>query len=148
MKKIITLYLFSFILPGVKTNAQTTIPPRTVVEQPTVAVNIFRITDAVLSIDSSVHVTSGAGAIKNYFKAVINSFGKATIQYQWVVTNLTSYGTSPGSNSYTVKGTLETNGTGTDVIFAERDHVSHNGNKKFILQIISPTQINSNQIEY
>ena len=144
-KQCIFLILFFFSL---QIKAQNNIPAKTAIASPYLAVNIFKVTDVVLSIDSSVHETSGAGAIKDYFKVVINSIGKGTIQYQWVAANLTGYGNNPGSNSYTVKGTIETSSTGRDVIFAERDHVTHNGNKKFILQIISPTQINSNQIEY
>lgn len=45
MEKIIIFSLFSFILPVVKTNAPITLPPRTVAEQPNVAVKVFKITD-------------------------------------------------------------------------------------------------------
>lgn len=149
MKKIIFFSLFSFILSVVKTNAQTTIPPRTVVEQPTVAGKVFfKITDVQLSIDSSVLVSTGAGGTKNYFKATISSIGSGTIQYKWV---LMVPGNCAGNQPIppsVVTGSLQLNGAGTDLLFTERMHVSSNPQRKLLLVITSPTTVQSNQITF
>ena len=128
---------------------QANIPPRTVVvQQPNVSANIFKISSVTLFIDSSVHVTSGAGATKNYFKATISSIGTGTIQYRWV---LIVYGSGPGNQPIppnVVQGSLQLNGTGTDLIFTERDHVTHNPQRKLMLEITSPNSVQSNQITF
>jgi hypothetical protein len=144
-KKYIFLLLVFFSL---QIKAQNNIPAKTVIVPQNAAVNIFKVIDVVLSIDSAVHVTNGAGATKNYFKATINSIGKGTIQYQWVLVNSAYNPNSPNTNSSIVQGTLQLNGSGNDVLFAERDHVTHNANKKLTLQIISTIQIDSNTITF
>ena len=128
---------------------QANVPARTVVvQQPNVSAHIFKISSVTLSIDSSVHVTAGAGATKDYFKATISSVGTGTIQYRWVTM-------VPGNGSgnqpippYVVQGSLQLNGTGTDLLFTERDHVTHNPQKRLIFEIISPNSVQSNQITF
>lgn len=143
MQKQLVIISLAFLFT-LQTKAQNNIPPRTsVVQQPNVTANIFKINSVTLSIDSSVHVTSGAGATKNYFKAVINYTGPGTIQYQWVLINV-----GAASQPSTVQSSLQLSGTGTDVLFTERDHVTNNSNKKLKLQIISPVQMESNTITF
>ena len=128
---------------------QANIPPRTVVvQQPNASAHLLNISGVTLSIDSSVHVTNGAGAVKNYFKATINYTGPGTIKYEWV---LMVPGNGSGNQPIPpsiVQGTLQLSSTGTDVLFTERDHVTHNPNKKLILKIISPVQTESNTITF
>lgn len=152
MKKQILIIAGAFLF-SIQTKAQNTIqpnnvpqaniPPRTNVQQQTAPAHVFKVGSVTLSIDSSVYVTSGAGAVKNYFKAVINSIGTGTIHYQWVLVNMGAPSQPP-----VVQGTLQLSGTGTDVIFTERDHVLHNAQKKLTLEIISPNGVQSNQITF
>ena len=128
---------------------QASIPAKTVVaQQPNASAHLLNISSVVLSIDSSVHVTNGAGATKNYFKATITYTGPGTIQYEWV---LMVPGNGSGNQPIPpsiVQGTLQLSSTGTDVLFTERDHVTHNPNKKLTLKIISPVQTESNTITF
>lgn len=158
MKKQIFTSAVAFLF-SIQTKAQNNIqptnvphaniPPRTdVVQQQNVSAHVFKISSVTLSIDSSVHVTSGAGATKDYFKATISSVGTGTIQYRWITM-------VPGNGSgnqpippYVVQGSLQLNGTGTDLLFTERDHVTHNPQKKLIFEIISPNSVQSNQITF
>jgi hypothetical protein len=156
-KQIVTItvaFLFSIQTKAqnnipANTVPQANIPPRTnVVQQPNVAAHILKISSITLSIDSSVHVTSGAGATKDYFKATINYAGPGTIQYEWV---LMVPGNGSGNQPIppsVVQGTLQLSGSGTDVILTERDHVNHNPQKRLLLKIISPIQIDSNTITF
>ena len=155
MKKQIIIIAVAFLF-SIQTKAQNTIPvnnipqanipPRTNVPQQTASGHIFTVGSVTLSIDSSVSVTNGAGATKHYFKATINSIGAGTIQYRWITM-------VPGNGSgnqpvppYVVQGSLQLSGTGTDLLFTERDHVNHNPQKKLIFEIISPNSVQSNQI--
>ena len=123
---------------------QANIPPRTdIIQQPNVSPHFLKISSVTLSIDSSIHVTSGAGATKSYFKATINYTGPGTIQYQWVLINMGAQNQPP-----VVQGTLQLSGTGTDLLFTERDHVTHNAQKRLTLKIISPVQTDSNTITF
>jgi hypothetical protein len=128
---------------------QANIPPRTVVvQQPNASAHLLNISGVTLSIDSSVLLTNGAGATKNYFKATITYTGPGTIQYEWV---LMVPGNGSGNQPIppsVVQGTLQLSGTGTDVILTERDHVNHNPQKRLMLKIISPVQIDSNTITF
>ncbi|MGG9961554.1 hypothetical protein [Ferruginibacter sp. SUN106] len=146
---IAVAFLFS-----IQTKAQNTIPPNNipqanippktvVVQQPNASVHLLNISGITLSIDSSVHVTSGAGATKHYFKATINYTGPGTIQYQWVLINMGAPTQPP-----VVQGTLQLSGTGTDFLFTERDHVNNNAQKKLTFKIISPVQTESNTITF
>ena len=155
MNKKQTLTIAAAFLFAIQTKAQNNIPqanipqanipPRTVVQQQSAVVHIFKVGSVNLSIDSSVHVTNGAGAVKHYFRAVINSIGTGTIQYQWVLLN---HGNTPNNHPSIVQGTLQLNGNGTDVIFTERDRVTGNPQKTLTLEIISPNNLSSNQITY
>lgn len=148
---IVVAFLFS-----IQTKAQNTIQPNNVpqanilprtnvVQQPNVSAHILNISDITLSIDSSVRVTTGAGAVKHYFKAVINYIGSGTIQYQWFLVNPVN---GPNNHPSIVQGILQLSGTGTDEIFTERDRVNDVGQKRFTLKIISPTQVDSNIITF
>jgi hypothetical protein len=130
---------------------QANIPPRTVVEQPNVTPHLFNVTNVTLSVDSvvSTHVTAPV-ATKHYFKATITSIGTGTIQYRWV---LTGGGTGPNNQPYPPsiqQGTMQLNGSGTDLITTERQHVNANpANMKFLTLIIdSPNNVQSNRITF
>jgi hypothetical protein len=153
MKKQTFTIAVAFIF-SLQTKAQNTLPPNTIpqanipartdiIQQPNVSPHILKISSVTLSVDSSVHVTSGAGATKDYFKATVNYTGTGTIQYQWVLINVGAQNQPP-----VVQGTLQLNGTGTDLLFTERDHVNHNAQKKITLKITSPVQMDSNTITF
>jgi hypothetical protein len=153
MKKQTFTIAIAFLF-SIQTKAQNTLPPNNVpqanippradiAQQPNVPAHFLKISSVTLSIDSSVHVTSGAGATKSYFKAAINYAGPGTIQYEWVLINVGAQNQPP-----VVQGTLQLSGTGTDLLFAERDHVTHNGQKRLTLKIISPVQTDSNTITF
>ena len=146
--KIIILSTFSLILSIAKTSAQNIISPRTALEQPTTSGKVFKISDVQLSIDSSVLVSTGAGGTKNYIKATINSIGIGIIQYKWV---LMVPGNGSGNQPIppsVVSGSLQVNGTGTDLLFTERQHVTSNTQRKLVLIITSPINLQSNQITF
>ena len=157
MKKIaFTIAIASFF--SIQTKAQNTIqpnnvpqaniPPRTVVQQQTAPVRVFSVGSVTLSVDSAVHVTSGAGAIKNYFKATINSIGTGTVQYKWIlIVPGIGAGGQPIPPSI-VSGSLPLNGSGTDLLFTERAHVTHNPLRTLKLEITSPTTLQSNTITF
>jgi hypothetical protein len=149
---IAVAFLFS-----IQTKAQNTIQPNNVqqvnipsktvvVQQPNATAHILNISAVTLSIDSSVHVTNGAGAVKHYLKATINYAGPGIIQYRWVTVSLAN---SPNPMPpYYGNGTLQLSGTGTDEIFTERDQVTGNAGKRVLLQILSPVRIDSNTLTF
>ena len=124
---------------------QATIPPRSVVQQQTAAPYNCNVGNITLTLDSSVIVNATTGGTKNYFKAVINSTGTGTIQYQWVLVNVVNM---PNNHPSIIQGTLQLSGTGTDVIFTQRDHLLQSGQKKLLLEMLSPNSIESNQIKF
>ena len=127
---------------------QANIPPRTVVQQPNVPVHIFNVSNVTLSVDSAVYAPGGAGATKNYFKATINSVGTGTVQYKWI---LIVPGIGAGGQPIppsVVSGSLQLNGSGTDLLFTERAHVTHNPQRTLKLEITSPTTLQSNTITF
>ncbi len=68
MQKKLVIIILAFLFT-LQTKAQNNIPPKTVVvQQPNVSATVLKINSVTLSIDSSVHVTSGAGATKIFLK--------------------------------------------------------------------------------
>lgn len=138
-------FLFAIQTKAQNNIPQTNIPQKTILEPQSTTVHIFKVGSVTLSVDSAVHVTTGAGATKSYFKAVINSLGTGTIHYQWV---LTTQANTPNNQPSIVQGTLQVSGSGANMIFTERDHVNHNSLKTVKLEIISPNSLTSNQITF
>jgi molybdopterin-binding protein len=133
-----------FLLFGFAKNAiaQSNIPERKVTEQPTVTIQHTKVLSAVITNDSTIHLSNGT-AYHNYFKATISSIGTGTVNFKWIITN-----SSPQSAPLIIPGTITLNSTGTDYIYLQKSSGRGPVFYKLSLQVETPNQILSNTYGY